>query len=169
MEHQEKILIIDDSPVQANMLRSILEDDYEITVAHTAGMGLHHAKVGDFSLILLDVIMPEMDGFELLKELQEEVVTRHIPVILITSLSDMEHEERGLVLGAVDYITKPYHPPIVPGEYPCQALPLPVPGRAPVHDRPHDRRTKPAQLRSELPQQVAGGYSIPPAHLPVHV
>ncbi len=113
MEHQEKILIIDDSPVQANMLRSILEDDYEITVAHTAGMGLHHAKVGDFSLILLDVIMPEMDGFELLKELQEEVVTRHIPVILITSLSDMEHEERGLVLGAVDYITKPYQPPIV--------------------------------------------------------
>ena len=63
--------------------------------------------------MLLDVIMPGMDGFDLLKKLQEEVVTQQIPVILITSLADAEYEERGLVLGAVDYITKPYHAPIV--------------------------------------------------------
>lgn len=113
MENRDKILVIDDSSVQADMLRSILEDSYDITVAHTAGAGLHYAKVGNFSLVLLDVIMPGMDGFDLLRKLQEEVVTRHVPVILITSLRDMEYEERGLVLGAVDYITKPYHPPIV--------------------------------------------------------
>ncbi len=113
MEHLEKILVIDDSSVQADMLRSILEEEYDITVAHTAETGLHCARVGNFSLVLLDVIMPGMDGFDMLQKLQEEVVTEHVPVILITSLRDAEYEERGLVLGAVDYITKPYHAPIV--------------------------------------------------------
>ena len=113
MEKREKILIIDDSSVQADMLRSILEGDYDVTVAHTAESGLHYARVGDFALMLVDVIMPGMDGFGLLRKLQEEVVTSHVPVILITSLAEAEYEERGLVLGAVDYITKPYHPPIV--------------------------------------------------------
>jgi len=113
MENREKILVIDDSSVQADMLRSILKDDYDVTVAHTAEAGLQYAKNGHFSLVLLDVIMPGMDGFDLLRRLQEEVVTRHVPVILITCLHETEYEERGLVLGAVDYITKPYHPPIV--------------------------------------------------------
>ena len=109
----EKILIIDDSPVQANFLSSILDGDYEITVVNSAEEGLAQAKVGDYSLILLDVIMPGIDGFQLLKMLQEEVILRHTPVILITSLSDTQHEEQGLTLGAVDYITKPFHPAIV--------------------------------------------------------
>ncbi len=109
----EKILIIDDSSVQANILKSILHDDYDVTIAHTAEEGLSCAKSGDYMLILLDVIMPGIDGFELLKLLQEETVTQHIPVILITVLSDFQHEERGLTLGAVDYITKPFHPMIV--------------------------------------------------------
>ena len=113
MSKQDNILIIDDSPVQAKMLKSILEDDYTITLANTAEAGLECARNGSFCLVLLDVVMPGMDGFGLLKRLQEEVVTQHTPVILITSLSDVEHEERGLTLGAVDYITKPYHPPIV--------------------------------------------------------
>ena len=109
----EKILIIDDSAVQAAHLRSILETDYDVTTVQTPEEGLKRAGEGDYSLILLDVIMPGMDGFTLLKKMQEEVVTRHVPVILITSLSDIENEQRGLVLGAVDYITKPFHPLIV--------------------------------------------------------
>lgn len=113
MDSRDKILIIDDSSFQADMLRSILEKEYDITVAHTAEAGLYQARVGNFSLVLLDVIMPGMDGFALLRELQEEVVTRHVPVILITSLRDTANEERGLVLGAVDYIIKPYQPAIV--------------------------------------------------------
>lgn len=113
MNNRERILIIDDSPVQADSLKSILQDQYIITLAHTAEMGLQCARKGNYDLILLDVIMPEMDGFILLKKLQEEIITRHTPVILITSLNDVENEERGLTLGAVDYITKPYHPPIV--------------------------------------------------------
>ena len=110
---KEKILIIDDSPVQANVLKSILKPDYEINTAHTAEAGLRYARNGSFSLILLDVVMPGMDGFALLKKLQDEIATQHTPVILITGLSDTESEERGLTLGAVDYITKPFYPVIV--------------------------------------------------------
>lgn len=109
----EKILIIDDSRLYAAQLGSILEDDYKITIAQTGEEGLMYASTGTFSLILLDVVMPGMDGFTLLKKLQEEIITQSVPVILVTSLADIEHEQRGLVLGAVDYITKPFHPLIV--------------------------------------------------------
>lgn len=109
----EKILIVDDSCLQAAQLKSILEDEYEITIAQTGEEGLNLASSENFSLILLDVIMPGMDGFELLKKLQEEIVTQSVPVILITSLSDARDEEYGLILGAVDYITKPFNPLIV--------------------------------------------------------
>ena len=109
----EKVLIVDDSLVQAAPLKSILEDDYDVTTVHTAAEGLSAASSDEFSLILLDVVMPDMDGFMLLKKLQDELITRHIPVILITSLADIENEQRGLTLGAVDYIVKPFHPLIV--------------------------------------------------------
>lgn len=109
----EKILIVDDSIMQAAQLKRILEADYDITVAQTAEDGLRYVSSEDFSLILLDVIMPGMDGFTLLKRLQEEIITRSVPVILITSLSDTENELRGFTLGAVDYITKPFQPVIV--------------------------------------------------------
>ena len=100
----EKVLIVDDSPVQAAQLKSILDQEYDVSIVQTAEDGLRCASAGDFSLILLDVVMPGMNGFTLLKKLQEEVITRHLPVILITSLSDIENEQRGLMLGAVDYI-----------------------------------------------------------------
>ena len=109
----EKILIVDDSIVQATQLMAILADEYDVTIAQTAEEGLRHVSSESYSLILLDVVMPGMDGFTLLKKLQEEIVTQSIPVILITSLSDVEHEQYGLVLGAVDYISKPFNPHIV--------------------------------------------------------
>lgn len=113
MEQKEQVLIIDDSLVQAARLRDIIEEDYEVTVTHTAADGLHHILNGEYSLVLLDVILPDGDGFDLLKQLQENPDTKHIPVILITSLAAIEHEQLGLTLGAVDYITKPFHPLIV--------------------------------------------------------
>lgn len=109
----EKVLIVDDSRLQAAQLKSILDDEYDITIAQTAEDGLAYASAGGYSLILLDVVMPGMDGFTLLKKLQEEIITQSVPVILITSLSDIQHEQMGLTLGAVDYITKPFHPLIV--------------------------------------------------------
>ncbi len=109
----EKILIVDDSLLQATQLKAIIEDEYDVTIAQTAEDGLRRAHAEDFSLILLDVVMPEMDGFTLLKKLQEEIITQSVPVILITSLADVANEQYGLILGAVDYITKPYIPLIV--------------------------------------------------------
>ena len=109
----EKVLIVDDSRLQAAQLKSILDDEYDITIAQTAEDGLSYASSGGYSLILLDVVMPGMDGFTLLKKLQEEIITQSVPVILITSLSDIQNEQKGLMLGAVDYITKPFHPLIV--------------------------------------------------------
>lgn len=109
----DKILIIDDSLLQARTLKSLLEDDYEVTVCSTAEEGLDRVRSGSYSLILLDVIMPYMDGFVMLRELQEDVTTKFIPVILITSLTDAVHEQKGLIMGAVDYITKPFEPLIV--------------------------------------------------------
>ena len=109
----EKILIVDDSLLQATQLKSILDDEYDVTLAQTAEDGLRRVNEENFSLILLDVVMPGMDGFTLLKKLQEEIVTQSVPVILITSLSDAINEQRGLILGAVDYITKPFNPLII--------------------------------------------------------
>lgn len=109
----DKILIIDDSRLHAEALKVILQGSYEITVRNTAKGGLDSAKSGKYSLILLDVVMPDIDGFTLLKELQEDSMTRYIPVILITSLSDIQHEEKGLMMGAVDYIGKPFNAVIV--------------------------------------------------------
>lgn len=106
----EKVLIVDDSTAQAVQLKSILENEYDVTIAQTAEDGLRCASSEDFSLILLDVVMPGMDGFTLLKRLQEEMITQSVPVILITSLSDVTDEQHGLILGAVDYITKPFNP-----------------------------------------------------------
>lgn len=106
----DKILIVDDDRLHAARLRSILEDEYEITVAETAEEGLYYIGTENYSLILSDVVLPGMDGFELLKKLQEEFMTQSIPVVLFTSLSDAHDEERGFSLGAVDYIMKPCHP-----------------------------------------------------------
>ena len=110
---REKILVIDDSAVQTEHLYSILKEDYEVVRCQTAQEGLRAAKDGNFSLILLDVIMPDMDGFMLLQELKATELTRHIPVILLTSLADIQYEERGLLLGAVDYVAKPFSPVII--------------------------------------------------------
>ena len=109
----DQILVIDDSPVQTTFLCSILKEDYELTARHTAREGLQAAREGGWSLILLDVVMPGMDGFELIQALKADEATRYVPVILITSLSDAQYEERGLVLGAVDYVTKPFNPAII--------------------------------------------------------
>lgn len=109
----DKILVIDDSAVQAQFLCSILKEAYEVTACHTAREGLQLAREGSFSLILLDVIMPDMDGFAMLEELKAAEPTRYIPVILLTSLADVQYEERGLLLGAVDYVAKPFNPVII--------------------------------------------------------
>ena len=109
----DKVLIVDDSLVQAAQLKSMIDQELEVTIVHTAVEGLREAGTGEYSLILLDLILPDMDGFTMLKELQEREAARHVPVIIITSVSAIEHEQRGLALGAVDYVLKPFHPTLI--------------------------------------------------------
>ena len=129
----DKILIVDDSAIQAARLKSILEEDYDITIAQTAEDGLSYASSQDFSLILLDVVMPGMDGFMLLKRLQEEIITRSIPVILITSLSDIQNEQRGFTLGLYCQAISPGDR-AGQGQYTYQAVQVSEAGGASVHD-----------------------------------
>lgn len=109
----EDILIIDDSLVQASVLKNILKEDYRVEICPSGRHGVQVAQEQPFSLILLDVIMPGWDGFEVLAQLKQKEGSRDIPVILITSLSDVGNEEKGLRLGAVDYIVKPFNAHIV--------------------------------------------------------
>lgn len=110
---KNSILIVDDSKANIITLNNILSKDYNIMAAKTGVQGLELAFNQLPDLILLDIIMPEMDGFEVLKQLRENDGTRGIPVIFISGLDTQEDEEKGLLLGAADYISKPFSSAIV--------------------------------------------------------
>lgn len=108
------LLIVDDSPENLCVLNELLSPDYRVLAATSGESALRIAK-GDPKpdLILLDVMMPGMDGYTVLAYLREQVSTRDIPVIFLTAMADAADEERGLKLGANDYITKPIKPIVV--------------------------------------------------------
>ncbi len=104
-----RILIVDDTPDNIQVLGMILkEEGYHTTVALTGVQALKHVEKISPDLILLDVMMPEMDGFETCRHLKESPQTRDIPIIFLTAKTDTEDIVRGLRMGAVDYITKPF-------------------------------------------------------------
>lgn len=109
----ESILIVDDSTLQGTALKSILDHEYQVSLCHSGEDAIEKAASLLPSLILLDVIMQGIDGFETLVRLKQQSETKDIPVILITSLSALGDEEKGLTLGAVDYIVKPFNASIV--------------------------------------------------------
>ena len=105
MQH---VLVVDDEPLNVAILSGLLSQDYLVTTA-TSGQAALHAAGQDPrpDLILLDVMMPGMDGYEVLQTLQADPSTASIPVMFLTALVDHREEERGLALGAMDYLTKP--------------------------------------------------------------
>ena len=107
------ILVSDDEKFNLDILGSILSPLYNILIARNGARTLELAKHNTPDLILLDVIMPDMTGFEVITKLKESNHTVNIPVIFITGLTDPADEERGFFLGAVDYITKPFNKAIV--------------------------------------------------------
>ncbi|MEG0961937.1 MAG: diguanylate cyclase [Lachnospiraceae bacterium] len=109
----EKILVIDDSLLEQKILSDMLKEDYQIIGAQNGEDGIELAKREKPSLILLDIIMPGLDGFETLKKLKNDRRTMNIPVVILTAIEDEKTEERGLLKGAMDYIRKPYNPNIV--------------------------------------------------------
>lgn len=116
MDESEKrtVLIVDDSQDNLNILARILRDKYAVTQALTGAAALETATAyPQPDLILLDIIMPDMDGYEVLKRLKDDERTKNIPVIFISALTDSGDESMGLQLGAVDYIPKPYSIPVV--------------------------------------------------------
>ena len=105
---RSRILIIDDTPANLMTLGAVLEKEFDLQVATSGPMGLALAEHNPPELILLDIMMPAMNGFEVCQRLKVEPRLRHIPVIFVTSLDDPASEAQGLALGAVDYITKPF-------------------------------------------------------------
>lgn len=110
MKSEDIILIADDDPINVEMLVDILKDDYTIKVANSGEKALELIKRYMPSIILLDVEMPNMDGYEVCKKLKESKESKNIPVIFVTSRSSDSDEEIGFKLGGVDFITKPFKP-----------------------------------------------------------
>ncbi|HWS30814.1 MAG TPA: HD domain-containing phosphohydrolase [Clostridia bacterium] len=111
----ERILIADDIAVNRKILEEILQDTYCCVMAENGKQAVERAfeYAGSLSLILLDIMMPEYDGYEVLRILKKNRLTKDIPVVLITSLDSERDESRGLSEGAIDYITKPFNAQIV--------------------------------------------------------
>ena len=108
------ILAIDDTPENLTLINGLLKDSYKVKVANSGERGLTLAVTAPLpDLILLDIMMPGMDGWEVCRRLKAEPATRDIPVIFLTARVDADDERLGLELGAVDYVTKPINPPVL--------------------------------------------------------
>ena len=109
-----KILIVDDVPTNIKILGETLREDYEVVFATSGPKALEIAFADDPpDLILLDIMMPEMDGYEVCRQLKADAGARDIPVIFISAKGEVEDETKGLEMGAVDYIIKPFRIPVV--------------------------------------------------------
>lgn len=108
-----KVLIVDDSPGDIRILANLLAGMATMMFATTGEEALAKAAEEDFDVILLDIMLPDMDGFEVFRRLNARSVGGPTPVIFVTVLDDEASEETGLLLGALDYVSKPYVPAIV--------------------------------------------------------
>jgi diguanylate cyclase (GGDEF)-like protein len=113
LSNKAQILIVDDDKVSLRLLVGLLKKDYILEQAENGKQALEMIELNPPDLILLDVMMPEMDGFQVIHQLKSKQQTQNIPVIFITALHSLRNEEAGLNLGAVDYIKKPFIPSIV--------------------------------------------------------
>jgi adenylate cyclase len=111
---KKTILVVDDAPTNIQVVNSILKDIYKIRIATDGAKALELVKVLPYpDLILLDVLMPDMDGYEVCTRLKADPETRDIPVIFLTAQTEITDETRGFDVGAVDYIHKPFSPAVV--------------------------------------------------------
>lgn len=113
MRSVPRLLVVDDEPANLKVMKQVLHSDYRLSFARSAKDALSLLEQEKFDLILLDVMMPEMTGFELCQQLKANPDTAMIPIIFVTALSDSIDEETGFNLGGVDYIVKPIVPAIV--------------------------------------------------------
>jgi class 3 adenylate cyclase len=108
------IMVVDDAPANIQIVHAILQDEYRTRVATTPARALALARTEPLpDLILLDVVMPEMDGYQVCTALKADPLTRDIPVIFLTGQTEVADETRGFESGAVDYVHKPFSPPVM--------------------------------------------------------
>lgn len=112
-DHRPCLLLVDDEPTNLQVLRHILQSDYRLLFATDGQRALHLAQQQRPDLILLDIMMPQLDGYAVCQRLKADAHTSAIPVIFITALTDSAEEAKGLDIGAVDYIGKPVSAPVV--------------------------------------------------------
>ena len=111
---KSRILIVDDERFFINILVNLLKPEYQTLIALTGEQAMERTLSNSPpDLILLDIVMPGMDGFEVCRQLKQGQKSRDIPIIFLTAKSEVDDETKGFQLGAVDYITKPISPPIV--------------------------------------------------------
>lgn len=110
---QPRVLIVDDEPANLKVLRQVLQDSYRLSFARSGEAALELLFKEDIDLILLDIMMPDLTGFEVCERVKSNPKTARTPIIFVTALKDTIDEETGFKLGAVDYITKPIVPAIV--------------------------------------------------------
>lgn len=113
MSERAHLLLVDDEKTNLKVLAELLRSDYRIRLAQNGQQALEKCRQQLPDLILMDVLMPGMDGFETLTALRADAFTAQIPVIFITGLQSADHEQQGLQLGAQDYIHKPFHAEVV--------------------------------------------------------
>jgi CheY-like chemotaxis protein len=112
MESSKKLIIlVDDNPANLKIGKNVLSEKYTVATAPSAAKLFKLLENNHPVLILLDVDMPEMDGYKAIELLKLKHETRDIPVIFLTGMADPRNEEKGRALGAVDYMTKPFDPP----------------------------------------------------------
>ena len=109
MAEKNTLLIVDDDASNLMELTHIFRADYKVYVVKDGKSAMEKAEESIPDLILLDVIMPEMSGFDVIRELRKSETTKNIPVIFITGMNEVENESEGLDLGAVDYVRKPFN------------------------------------------------------------
>lgn len=111
---KQTVLVVDDTPENIQMLNGVLRPYYKVKAAPNGEKALTIAQsTTQPDIILLDIMMPEIDGYEVCQRLKANPATQKIPIIFVTAMSEAEDEKKGLDLGAVDYITKPINPAIV--------------------------------------------------------
>jgi len=114
MENEKALIItVDDNPANLRIIKNILSETYSVATAPSANKLFNLLKNNTPSIILLDIEMPDMDGYEVIKILKSKPETRNIPVIFLTAHTEVDDELKGFSLGAIDYITKPIQPPLL--------------------------------------------------------
>ncbi|WP_224981396.1 diguanylate cyclase [Geomonas agri] len=108
-----KILIVDDTTANIEILYQILKGEFDVLFAKSGADGIRMVREHAPDLVLLDIMMPDMDGYEVCRALKQDPVTSHIPVVFVTAMGNDEDETKGLEEGAIDYLTKPIRPAIV--------------------------------------------------------